>query len=178
LTAKSIDDSAAKSLDDFLRRKRHGELVKLKHCKILNSKGEVSSRLLFGEPFTICMNAYAKSELQGLSFFVGIDSHTEQRIVTVNSGDNNFVFSTHPNESIQICATIDNLILKPGAYLLTIGIRTGSRKKLDRLPHIMRLEILKATYMGIKPALAPSGLVHTIAQWEQKIESVHEPSKR
>jgi lipopolysaccharide transport system ATP-binding protein len=171
LTTRYIDGSGDVSLNSLPREEGLGERVKLTRCTVLNSRGETSNRLLFGEPFTISLEATSQLQLHDLSFFIGIDSSTEQRITTINSGDSGKVLSMLPKSPIRIYARVDKLVLKPGAYLLTVGIRSGSRYKLDRLPHIMQVEVMSAVYQGTKPALAPSGLVHATASWEQIAES-------
>jgi lipopolysaccharide transport system ATP-binding protein len=153
------------ALQDLPRRAGLGELIRITKCLILNSKNEPTDLILFGEPFTVCIEAMANSELRDLSVIVGIDSFTEYRITTFASEDNDMFFSASATHPLRVQARLDTLALKPGIYLITLGIRSRGTG-LDHLPHILRLEVTEASEKGGRYDSGTWGVVHAVAAWK------------
>ena len=165
LSAREESKTENNSLDSLPRPDGFGELIRFTKCSILDSKGEANNHILFGEPFSIYLEALARSELRDLSIIIGIDSFLEYRITTIASEDGNVFFDTSPAHPLCVQACLDKLALKPGIYLLTLGIRSGSRG-LDFLPHVMQIEVAEVSDRGSKPDSGTWGVVHTVAHWK------------
>jgi lipopolysaccharide transport system ATP-binding protein len=147
------------------RRSGLGEQIRIKSCLIVNSKNEAKDHILFGEPFNIYIEAIANSKLEDLSVVIGIDSFTEYRITTLASEDNDIYFSASPTHPLYVQAQLDNLALKPGIYLLTLGIRSRGTG-LDHLPHVMRLEVAEVSHKRSRTYSSTWGAIHTVATWK------------
>lgn len=142
-----------------------GEAIRFAKCLVLDLEQKVNNHILFGETFSIYLEAVAQSELRDLSVIVGIDSFVDYRIATVASEDSNVLFYASPDEPLRIHVELDGFVLKPGTYSVTVGIRSGG-VGLDHLPQVMQVvvadvaEISNASYSGTW------GVVHTKARWK------------
>jgi lipopolysaccharide transport system ATP-binding protein len=160
---KTIRDT---SLDAVPRRNGLGECIRFTDCSIVNSEGEIDDHLLFGESFGIYLEARASVELRDLSIIVGIDSFKGNRITTATSEDNNILFKASPLQPLRVYVRFDDLVLKPGVYLLTFGIRSG-RRGLDHIRRVLRLRITDVLTGEIKSYSDLPGFVHTVGQWKR-----------
>jgi lipopolysaccharide transport system ATP-binding protein len=165
LSAREEENPQLSVLHSLPRRSGLGELVRITRCLVLNSRYELADQIKFGEPFAIYIEAAANEELRDLSVIIGIDSFTEYRITTLASEDSGVFFCASPTHPLHVRARLDNLILKPGTYLLTLGIRSRGTG-LDHLPHVMRLEISEVSETASAPDSRTWGIVHTLAIWK------------
>ena len=165
LASREEEKFGMHALQDLPRRRGLGELIRITKCIILNSKNELTDLILFGEPFSVCIEAMANSDLRDLSVIVGIDSFTEYRITTVASEDNHIFFSASPTHPLRVQARLDTLSLKPGVYLITLAIRNRGTG-LDHLPQILRLEVTEASEKDGKYDSGTWGVIHTLATWK------------
>lgn len=153
------------SLESLPRLTGLGEDIRFTQCSILNSQGKTRNHILFGEPFSICLEAIARKELRDLSIVIGIDSFMENRITSVASEDSDIFFSASPNQPLRVRAHFITLALKPGIYLITIGIRLGVRG-LDHLPYVAKLEVAEIHQKDSKQYSVSLGPIHTVADWD------------
>ena len=153
------------SLESLPRLTGLGEDISFTRCSILNSQGKTINHILFGEPFSICLEAIARKELRDLSIVIGIDSFMDNRITSVASEDSDIFFSVSPNQPLRVRAHFITLALKPGIYLITIGIRLGLRG-LDHLPYVAKLEVAEIHQKDSKQYSVSLGPIHTVADWD------------
>ena len=159
---KEISSSSIRSLH---RRDGFGELIRFSKCVIFDSQGNPSNRVLFGESFSIYLEAFARSDLKDLSIVIGIDTLAEYRITTVASEDSHVLFSASPSNPLRVIAHFNNLVLKSGTYLITLGIRSGTIG-LDHLLRVFRLEVAEVSEKGFNPDSGTWGIIHILADWQ------------
>ncbi len=152
------------ALDRLPRELELGKSIKITKAQVMDSKGNLNSSILFGEPFAVYIEAAAYKEFKELSVVVGIDSSEGYRIATVLSEDSSAYFHTAASGQLRVNARFESLILKPGRYTFTIGIRSGTTG-LDRVINVGRLEVIDATYNGRKISADSWGAVYTTASW-------------
>jgi len=165
LSSREEEQSESITLHSLPRRAGLGEQIRITKGLILNSRDEVQEQILFGEQFAIYIEATSNEDLNDLSVIIGIDSFTEHRITTIASEDSDVFFSASPTNPLRVQARIDHLTLKPGIYLITLGIRSRGTG-FDHLPHVIRLEVMEVSESGSKPDSGTWGVVHTVATWQ------------
>jgi lipopolysaccharide transport system ATP-binding protein len=156
------------SLESLPRLSGLGENIRFTRCSILNSQGKTRNHILFGESFSICLEATAREELRDLSIVIGIDSFMEDRITSVASEDSDILFSASPDQPLRVRAHFNTLALKPGIYLITLGIRLRV-KGLDHLPYVVKLEVTEIHEKDSKQYSVSLGPIHTVADWDHFI---------
>jgi lipopolysaccharide transport system ATP-binding protein len=164
LVTGSSGDILHDKLDCVPRRRGLGELIRFNRCFILNSKNEITDRLLFGERFSVIVEVVAETIADGISVIIGIDTALEYRVTTIASEDSKVLFNVTPNKTLKIQAQVDELVLKPGSYTISLGLRIGKRP-IDHLPYIKRFEITETAQGKNRFESDTWGVVHTQAQW-------------
>jgi lipopolysaccharide transport system ATP-binding protein len=162
LQVRSSDDQVVRSLGSLPRLSGRGELIRLVKGWIVNPKGKPVNKIRFGEPFTVYIEALAYRKIEYASVTVGISTFDEYRIVTVTSENAGILYSVEPSETLCVGTTFDDLVLRPGLYLITVGI--GS---LDHLPEAMPLEVLSLSTGIPLPNPNTFGMVHVTANWKR-----------
>ena len=145
--------------------------IRFTKCFILNSEGKITTKLMYGEPLKVFLEACSYSSYQDLSFVVGVDSASGVRIFTSESDDYGVVYSATADATLEIIVSFENLILTPGHYDLFISIRSG-RVALDTLINIVRFEVTTLAYNNRKPHSGTFGLVTVLAEWSQKSQEI------
>jgi lipopolysaccharide transport system ATP-binding protein len=137
------DQSSATAIGDIYGLTRSpglGTRARISGLRILDASMNPTSRVAFGEPFTIELACRAVSRVEDVSFLVGIDSLYEQRIVTITSLEAGQLFSADAQDTTTGRLTITNLLLKPGIYSLTVGL-FRLNEGIDRVPSAARIEV-------------------------------------
>jgi len=158
---KHLEDNP---LEILPRVKGLGESIRFTRCTIMDSNGEANNHVLFGEPLRFHLEAMGNSMLRDLSIIIGIDSFYESRITTIASEDCDVFFSISPEKPLHVNVELKNLVLKPGIYWITLGIRRGEIG-LDHLPHVMQLVVSEVTTKGVRPESGTWGFIHTESCW-------------
>lgn len=134
------NDQLAMDLGQLPRDRNLGEIARITHCNVYDSKNIPTNTLAFGEPFIVELSCKVLKPMEDTSFLVGIDSIYEQRIATITSVEAKKIFSARPGESITGHLTVRNFFLKPGIYTLTLGL-FGTNIGIDRVPNCVRIEV-------------------------------------
>ncbi len=154
------------SLYDIPRSKGLGTNIRISGCQLLDSKSKQTNNLLFGEPFTLDIEAIAHLDIDNISILVRIDSFTKDPIVTTASESSNEYFSVSSSEPLKILASFKNLLLSPGSYWITISIRQG-KQGLDQIPQVIKFEVYQATYKETNPHPGSWGYIQFIPDWNR-----------
>lgn len=152
LNQQRIDTTHYEALDQIERaNKQHGQIVRLTRCSIGDMNGNFTTHFGFGEPFVITLECRAHREVTDVAFLVGINDLYRQRILTITSLEANAVFDAETGEVVSGKLVVENLLLKPGAYYLTLGL-FSTNKSIDVIHEVIRLEISEAAkhYKHIK----------------------------
>lgn len=152
------------ALENIPRQGGLGRSVRISKVDMLDSKGRSGNTIMFGEPFSMHMDAIAYEPLDGLSMVIGIDSASGFRITTAASEDTGSFFSARPGTSLSVSARFGELVLKPGRYAVTAGIRKKN-EGLDQVLNVGRLEVVAATFDKDKGVSDSWGAVHTNVDW-------------
>jgi lipopolysaccharide transport system ATP-binding protein len=146
------------------RTNAFGNRMKFKKCVVLNAKAKKTETLKFGEPFYIYLEAISKSELQSLSFVIGIDSFDGNRILTVASEDANRLFKCFSGQLAKIMAYFPDLHLIPGYYWISIAIKQHGFT-IDHVFHASTFEIISAVFDGMNPYPGYKGYIWRMPVW-------------
>ncbi|HJS78007.1 MAG TPA: ABC transporter ATP-binding protein [Burkholderiales bacterium] len=146
------------------RRGGMGERFRYTGCAVLNSQGQVTDRLLFGEPMTIRVEAEAVDAIDDVGLAVGIDTFSEVRVATLLSEDSGVTFDYGSKCPKVVTAKPEHFALKPGQYYVTLGARHRTQA-LDQLSQALRFEVDSVPWGDIPPPSAAWGIVHTPARW-------------
>lgn len=164
LDSKGRADGSTNALMDLPRAPGMGERLRFTTCAIVNSDGNSTDRLLFGEPFTIRIEARGLDEIRKVSIVLGFDTQGDFRITTLASEDASKLFSCAPEGMLRVTVDPTHLLLKPGRYFLTLGARNEG-KPLDHLHQILRFEVDSIPWRS-GPAIADTwGIVYVRANW-------------
>ncbi len=165
LTATRRDASTGNdSIASLPRRSGFGELIRMTRCALVNATGEETDQLLFGEPFSVHIEAQPSTDLQDLNLYMGIDTALDLRVATVLSRDSQRLFAASASKPLCVRATFDNLRLTPGTYWLEIGIH-GRGTTLDHLPRLMPFDVLDAAYADHPSYSGHWGTLYLTADW-------------
>lgn len=133
---------------DLLSYPRQGNLgmnARVKQCFIYDSTGMSTDTLAFGEPFAVEIVCKVLKAIEDVSFLIGVESIYEQRIVTITSLEAGKLFRADAGELVRGCLKVENLLLKPGAYSLTLGLFIAN-KGIDRVPQVVRFQISEVSF--------------------------------
>ena len=142
-----------------------GEQIRISGCRVHNDSGEVGLQLLYGEAFSIVLEARAIIQVNGACFVVQICSPAGEVITGPMSADTDTYVDAQPGETVRISARFDELRLTPGRYWITASIRHG-RYPLDKLRSIGSFEVLEATHDGWRPHPGAWGYVYSRPVWK------------
>lgn len=124
-----------------------GEKVRIGSARLLNSHGQATDTLKFGEPFAVEIECRGIEGLRGLQFVVGINSALDERISTILSRGGERAFGLKSGETKRGVVKI-GLCLNPGRYSLTLGVRS-SATGYDQLPNTVYFNVDAARHEGI-----------------------------
>jgi hypothetical protein len=138
-----------------------GQKIRLSKCYIVNAEGESSTHLRYGEPFSVYMEALANEKLSDLVFQLRIDSVTGDPVAQGRSSYSNTFFSSSGPQVIRVKALVENLVLFPGKYSLTISIH-----RLDQVVQAVDFDILPLPFDGrVTPHEGEWGYVRFVPRW-------------
>lgn len=159
-------DAAEVDLEPLPRAEGLGERLRLRKVALSGLSGRHSTSFLFGEPFTISLEAVSSARLEGVNVLIGIENFTGERIFTANSDDSELCFSLKSQEPLRIRAAFHDITLTPGVYWVTLGVRSGCAG-LDQVVRGASFEVLSAPLAGKKPHSGTWGLIHVLPHWEK-----------
>ncbi|MBW2092604.1 MAG: ABC transporter ATP-binding protein [Deltaproteobacteria bacterium] len=146
------------------RTKAFGQKVRISDCKIFNASHEENDHLRFGEPFCVELECVALMKIRDLSFVLGIDSIVGIRIITSMSEENGCTVCLSKNEKIRARLVVKDLILKPGQYFLTVGVRQN-RIGLDQIINAKTFYITSFLNDESVVPMKVWGIVHLKPEW-------------
>lgn len=116
--------------------------------------------LKFGEPFSVEVECAGMEPMSGLQFAVGINSSLDQRISTILSHGEERAFTLKQGEKKTGALKVDGLILTPGSYSLTLGIRDGT-EGYDHLLNVIAFKVEAARHgLAVNEEMSAYGLIH------------------
>lgn len=120
--------------------------IRITSARLLDSKGNPTSTLMRGEPFTVEVTCKVAQPVKDVGFVVGIDSIYEQRIVTsISFEDGKGVSSRQPGGTFVGHLYVTDLALLPGTYYVTLGL-LGLHHGYDHLPAVLPLHVEDVVY--------------------------------
>ena len=141
-----------------------GERFRYTGCAVLNSRGQETDRLLFGEPMTIRVRTQAADAMVDIGLLIGIDTFSETRVATLMSEDIGRTFEYFSGQARTVIAKPLHFTLKPGRYSITLSARHRTQA-LDQLSQIVSFEIDSVPWEDMQPASEAWGIVHVSAEW-------------
>ncbi|MEL6555584.1 MAG: ABC transporter ATP-binding protein [Cyanobacteria bacterium J06621_11] len=154
-------------LEDIPRKSGLGELIRITQCTLQTSQEKKVSTILFGAPFSILVEAMPVAQLYNLSLIIQIESFQREIIVTSSSELSDLSIEMSKNKRMRILASFTDLLLMPGKYWITVGIRQG-KTGLDQIRHAKRFEVSEISSPGHNPHPATWGYVQALPIWEIK----------
>jgi lipopolysaccharide transport system ATP-binding protein len=167
LDAKAPESGAIGDLGTLPRAPGMGEKFRFTGCSVRDARGQPSSRLLFGEPFTVSVEARAEAALDEVSIAIGFDNNTEARVASVLSEESGAMYNWNPGQARAIVATPRHFVLKPGRYFVTVGARSHGRG-LDQLRQVLGFEVDRLPWRSTPPPNETWGMVHVLADWDSR----------
>ncbi len=174
-TAREAVGSYLRSLQDFeadqdiLNLPREGglgELMRFSRCTLLDSKGRTTNSLMFGEPFSVHLEAVSDSKIDDISLIIRIESFAGEPITGPASEDAGKFFAISESEPLNVVAGFEDLNLTPGTYWITVSARLG-KVGLDQVVKAVSFEISQSTFGETKPHSGTWGYVQTTPGWEE-----------
>ncbi len=164
MDAKMPGQDAHQDLRDAARTSGIGERFIFTHCTLLDADGMATNLLRFGEPFSIRVGFLATTDLDAVSFALGIDTSAEVRVATLVSEESNALTDFASGQEGEMSAMPRQLVLKPGRYFVTLGARHHGRP-LDHLPLAMSFDVDPVPWRGEQPPSDTWGIVRVLADW-------------
>ncbi|NOZ71578.1 MAG: ABC transporter ATP-binding protein [Chloroflexi bacterium] len=133
---------------NLIEASREGDLgnqARISRCIIYDISGKPRSVFAFGEPIKIEIECKVLKQIEDLSLLVGIDNIYGDRIITITSMEANVNISASIGEIIRGCLTINDLLLRPGEYAITVGAFSGSAG-IDRYENAAFFEVGEMPY--------------------------------
>jgi lipopolysaccharide transport system ATP-binding protein len=165
LETKAFGKNPQITLRDAPRYGGMGKQLRFTACTVINSQGNATDRVLFGEPITVRLETLATDAIDDVCLAVGIDTYTEVRAATLLSEDNGALFSYMPGQKRYMNAKPMHFVLKPGKYFLTLGARRRGFA-LDQLSQALSFEVDSVPWDGGPPANQSWGILHVVADWK------------
>lgn len=138
---------AGDNLTDIKRHTGFGHKVRISKCIIRDSQNQAINQLKYGEPLSVEVQFVARETIKNIDVVVGINTANEDRITTILS---DLTIEAKKNACLSAVVNIQEFILNPGPYNITISIRqlnTGVDKLENICPftvdEIAHNEILK-----------------------------------
>jgi hypothetical protein len=164
LQTKALGTDARDGLRDVPRVGGMGEKIRFTGCSIINSHGQPTRRLLFGEPVTVRLDARASVAVDHISLSVGFDTDTEVRAATAMSEESDTFFDYRAGQQRTVFATAQHFVLNPGKYFITLAA-TRDREALDRLGQALSFEVDSVPWEGTPPWTGEWGVLRVQADW-------------
>lgn len=141
----------------------HG--VRFSDCKIVDSKGDLTSKLKYTEPFSVCLKMEASRNIENLAIHIGIDSPSGARIFTSDSEEFGSIFELSENGETTIMVHYKDFSLMPGRYYISkLMVRQG-RNELISLQSGPYFEVTPQEYGENIPPFVNTGLVSGKSKW-------------
>jgi hypothetical protein len=146
------------------RRGGLGDRFRYTACAVLNSQGQITDKLLFGEPMTIRVEAEAVDAIDDVGLAVGIDTFSEVRVATLLSEDSGVTFDFASKRPKVVTAGPEHLALKPGKYYVTLGARHRTQA-LDQLSQALSFEVDSVPWGSTRLPAESWGILQVPAKW-------------
>ncbi len=157
------------NLYNLSRRPGFGTVVRISESGLYNADGMKTSKIRFGESFSLKMQCVGVDSVKNVQFVFGINSFRQERITTLCSTKR---FDINSGEIIEGEVYIPSVYLTPGWYSLTLGIRQP-HSGLDHLEFINPFEVLAVmdAEEHINRELISYGLIQIVdAEWKVSSE--------
>jgi lipopolysaccharide transport system ATP-binding protein len=164
LAAKALGTADRNGLTNVRRIGGMGERFRFTGCSVLNSQGQATNRLLFGEPVTVRVDTIASEAIDDVSIAVGFDNYAEVRVATVLSEESDTVFAYSAKQAREISSRPQHFLLKPGRYFVTLGARRQGQP-LDQLSQALSFDVDSVPWQDVSPPSETSGMVQIRAEW-------------
>ena len=128
----------------------------------MKSFTDMSSRLNFNCVKNISANC--SLYISNASFVIGIDSMLVGRIATSMSEERGYSVSIKKGQMVWAKLCIEDLMLKPGQYFLTVGIR-GIKGGMDHLESALSFQITSLLYDENKVPTEKWGIIYITPKW-------------
>ncbi|MFV2081280.1 MAG: ABC transporter ATP-binding protein [bacterium] len=168
------DEEAEHDILNLAREGGYGRLIRFSKCNLLDSDGRTTNSLLFGEPFSIHLEAVSESRIEDISLIVRIESFDGEPITEPASEDAGDLFTISESEPLSVVVDFVKLCLTPGKYWITVSTMAG-RVLLDQVVKAVSFEISQSTFAETKPHSGTWGHVHTVPNWNDLGPGKREP---
>ncbi len=146
---------------DHPRLGEMGAKVKIVDAYVKNANDEKTAQLRYGEPFSVGIALRSRNDIDELDVQVRIDTLTGTPITHALSSYANCCFSIAAGRQLTLEARMSGLLLFPGKYALTLGVR-----KYDQVQQGFVFEVLPVTYSAdIAPHMGEWGFMRWDAEW-------------
>lgn len=136
--------------NEYINFHRTGDLgrkARVSSLRLYNSKGDSTTSFAFGEPIKIKIECIVYEKIEDVSFLVGFDSLYDERIASITSLEDGKTFSASPEDKIVGNLEINNFLLKPGRYSITLGL-FSTNMGIDRIANVTDFEIDDVSFGG------------------------------
>ena len=163
---RQLSDSPTGSISEAARVDHVGDRLRFSKLSVLNSAGNLTTAIHFGEDFTLELVVVVTEILRGVRLGVGLATTTGQWIGRVHFPKySEAPVDLQPGQYI-LRATLKN-ICRPGTYIVGVGAHQAlGHQTLDYLPTASRVNILEAAVDGEQCTPYDGGLVVFQAVWE------------
>ncbi len=131
-----------------------------------NSQKETTSKLKFGEKFSVKLKVECNIDVSNLEPLIAIDTSNEIRVFTSSSGEQGMSYSVKKDSSVEVEAFFDNLVLVPGEYSLVLALRSGKTQQFDVIFNALKFEITEEAYIGVVPHNGSWGVIRVNPVWK------------
>jgi lipopolysaccharide transport system ATP-binding protein len=148
------------------RRSGPDEPAVLQEAAILDSRGEVTDTICFGEPFSLRLRWDVARSLPGATFMVFILDASDRIIFSASTQDSDLEISAGTTETI--CNVRQNVLLS-GDYRVSVSCMRPPRTWLHHVDHCIRLRVLNVPLPGkTVPHVYRDALVAPNVEWEHQ----------
>jgi lipopolysaccharide transport system ATP-binding protein len=160
-----LKPQAENDISKSYRQPELGDEIRINKCEVINSDGNITPKLLFGEPFGVFLQACSKKIFDNLSVGFRIESSTGSIITGPISEDDNIYFACSEENPLRVKAFFKSLILAPGVYFLTLTIRRN-KIGLDQVIRAVNFEVSDISHKNHKSHSGTWGYIQTNLEWE------------
>ena len=162
---KNFNIAQSLNLRDIPRLEGLGEKIKISNCTLLNQTQQKTQTLLFGEQFSVEIEAIAQSDQYKLSLGLRIETNDGIMITGPLSQDSNVFFECRKDSHLRVRATFQSFILIPGYYWITLSIRQQGTI-IDQIVCARNFTVSSGIYGNIKYHSGTWGYVYTSPLWQ------------
>ena len=140
--------------------------IRFTKCWIINSEGEKTGILKYGEPFSIGLEIESEEKYQNLAIQVGINSSSGVRIFTSDSEEFDSQFDISSTSKLRVVVNYKDFSLMPGLYQLSKLLIRNGRHELTTLLDVVSFEVSAQIYNDNCPPLVNTGYIKGESYWK------------